>query len=354
MSVKIAVHVSGQPHGFTRGWQDACRRRGLVCDKVNAYEDDIIARLRDYDLFLWHPRQVLPQDLLAARPILDSARMAGLRIFPDWNTAWHFDDKLAQKYLLEAVDAPAVPTHCFFDEEQALTWLESASYPLVWKLRRGAGSANVRLLRDAACARRLCRRMFREGLPAIPSDFRDVKARIGRVRSLRDLLSKLRRRPAQLAFFARSRRLIGREAGYFLVQDFIPDNTFDIRIVVVGDYQWGFTRNVRPGDFRASGSGRIDYDRDRIPSECLRIARNVYERIDAQCLAFDFLLDERRGPMIVEISFGFVPDAIHACPGLWRGDGRWRSEVIHPEDVILSLLLDNYSKSETSDRSPNF
>ena len=47
---------------------------------------------------------------------------------------------------------------------------------------------------------------------------------------------------------------------YLLVQEFLPGNGFDTRITVIGNRAFGFRRFNRPDDFRASGSGRIDWN----------------------------------------------------------------------------------------------
>jgi hypothetical protein len=41
----------------------------------------------------------------------------------------HFDDKIAQKYLLEAVEAPLAPSYVFFHKEDALGWISQATFP---------------------------------------------------------------------------------------------------------------------------------------------------------------------------------------------------------------------------------
>ena len=51
------------------------------------------------------------------------------------------------------------------------------------------------------------------------------------------------------------------QRSYILWQEFIPDNQRDFRVTIIGRrYAFVFWRNNRPGDFRASGSGLIDYD----------------------------------------------------------------------------------------------
>ena len=53
-----------------------------------------------------------------------SVEASGKKVFPDFNTVWHFDDKVGQKYLLEALDLPLVPTWVFYDKTEALQWAD--------------------------------------------------------------------------------------------------------------------------------------------------------------------------------------------------------------------------------------
>lgn len=52
---------------------------------------------------------------------------------------------------------------------------------------------------------------------------------------------------------------------YVYFQKFLPNNTYDIRITVIGERCFGFIRYNRENDFRASGSGKIEYDTSKIP-----------------------------------------------------------------------------------------
>lgn len=169
--VRLAIQSSFQRYsqGFSARWVEYCQEHGIECEMVDAYDSTIVDRLRGFDGFLWHFHHVYSTDLLMARHVLEATAEMGVVTFPDHNTCWHFDDKIAQKYALEAVNAPLVRTWVFYEEEKALQWLRTASFPLVWKLRRGAGSHNVRLVRDYSAGARLCRTAFRKGFHAIPA-----------------------------------------------------------------------------------------------------------------------------------------------------------------------------------------
>jgi len=336
VQVKLAIH---RGRGFSEGWIDACRQRDIPHKEVNCYDTDVISHLRDCDGLLWHYCMLFPTDLLMAQQVLHAAEQMGLTVFPDVATCWHFDDKVAQKYLLEGIEAPLVPTYIFYDKREALAWLRTATFPLVWKLRGGAGSTNVRLVRDYGEAERVCGRMFGRGVTLAPAYLADMKTRAKKAKSLRIFWEKLGRAPTRFKSAWQRKRLMGREIGYVLFQEFIPGNTFDTRIAVVGDRAWGFTRGVRENDFRASGSGKINYDMSKVNPECVRIAFRVARTLRAQSIAFDFLAPQGSDPQMVEISYGYLAEAVYRAPGYWEPDLTWHEGHFWPQEAILDDLL---------------
>jgi glutathione synthase/RimK-type ligase-like ATP-grasp enzyme len=79
---------------------------------------------------------------------------------------------------------------------------------------------------------------------------------------------------------------------YVYYQKYLPNNNFDTRVTVIGDRAFAFRRFNRTRDFRASGSGKIDYDMDSIDKRMIKIALETSEECGFQCMAFDFLYDE--------------------------------------------------------------
>ena len=130
-----------------------------------------------------------------------------------------------------------------------------------------------------------------------------------------------------------------RERGYIYFQEFLPDNAFDTRITIIGDRAFGFMRANRPNDFRASGSGSIVYEHEKIDKRCIEIAFRVADRIGTQSLAFDFLFNSQHEPMIGEISYCYMSSAVHACEGHWDHQGAWHPGHIWPEEAILEDML---------------
>lgn len=132
------------------------------------------------------------------------------------------------------------------------------------------------------------------------------------------------------------------EHGYLFAQEFLPDNDFDVRVTVIGDRAFAFRQLNRPGDFRVSGSGRIDSDPTQIGEATVRFAYGVARQLGAQMVALDIL---RRGSelVIVELTLTYASCAVRDCPGHWTlngapetGELAWTEGSMRPEDAIFT------------------
>jgi len=129
------------------------------------------------------------------------------------------------------------------------------------------------------------------------------------------------------------------ELGYVYFQDFIPNNDFDLRIIVIGDKAFGLKRMVRENDFRASGSGSILFERESIDEQCVKLAFEINEKINAQTVAYDFVYDIDGKPLVVEISYGFSVEPYDPCPGYWSKDLRWHEASFIPQEWMVDEVL---------------
>lgn len=328
------IAIQSTPGGFSDRWIEYFNQRSVSYRIVDCYRSDILQQLVGCQGLMWHWPHHDQKAALFARQLTFSLELAGLRVFPDSATSWHYDDKLGQKYLLEAVGLPAVPTHAFFDRTQALQWASSTSYPKVFKLRGGAGAENVRLVRDAGQARILIRRAFGRGIKQ-KSRLYLLRERLWHVRRDRTLKSlwNVWRGVARLMIPTADERAGGVERHYAYFQDFIPNNDHDIRVVVIGRRAFAIKRMTRDGDFRASGSGHLIYDPDAIPKVCVKAAFEAAQRLKTQCVALDFVFQEGEA-LIVEISYAFASAAYLACPGYWDGDLNWHESSVVPEHFM--------------------
>ena len=69
----------------------------------------------------------------------------------------------------------------------------------------------------------------------------------------------------------------------------------------------------------------VIYDKTQLDENCVRIAFSVAKKLKAQSIAFDFIYDQERNPLIVEISYGYAIKAYYDCEGYWTDDMIWHS-----------------------------
>ena len=115
--MKIGIHH--REGSYSERWIEYCQEHRIDYKIVNAYDSNIVDQLSDCDIFMWHHHHANYKDALFAKQLLYSLQIAGKKVFPDFNTGWHFDDKVGQKYLLEAIEAPLVPSYVFYTKKEA-------------------------------------------------------------------------------------------------------------------------------------------------------------------------------------------------------------------------------------------
>lgn len=347
--MKIAIH--GPDDGFfSVVWIDYCKRQGLDHKLVNCRASDIVDQVADCEIVMWQHTHFEVPDKLIGKQVLAALEQSGKTVFPDHRTGWHFDDKVAQKYLLESIGAPMAPTVVLVDEREAHAWAAAASYPSVFKLRSGAGATNVRLVHRAAEAHRLVAKAFGAGFSQ-HNPMTDLKETLYRRRKGKattyDILRSFRRFLTSTPFARKSPR----EQSYVLFQQFFPGNPFDIRVVAIGDRACAVKRMVRPHDFRASGSGLWHHARHEIDERCVRIAFDTTRRLGMQCMGYDFVFDGDGNPRIIEMSYGFPVDIFRDCPGYWDDALRWHEAKFLPEEWIVDTVVAQHrSRGSTQPR----
>jgi glutathione synthase/RimK-type ligase-like ATP-grasp enzyme len=330
------VHANGERQSFSTRWSALAARAGARVREVDAYASDFFRQLDGCDGFMWRFDFAAPERLFARR-LLAAVEHVGIPVFPCWRTAWHFEDKVAQHYLLEAAGLPAPRTWVFWNRSKAADFTRRATYPLVIKLAQGYRSANVRLLQSAADAAYWIDQLF--GMGALGLDDRRASGLRLAARRARSAVRALRGRPAVLCAPEDEW-----QRGYLYLQEFLTGNTHDTRVTVIGHRAYAFRRLNRPGDFRASGSGRIDWNPREVDTDAIRLAFRAAATLGTQCVAVDVL---RRGARLViaEISYTFASWAVRDCPGHWvlHGDPpaalSWTAGQLAPEDAIFEDFL---------------
>jgi len=335
--MKIAIHH--RKGSYSDYWIDYCQKSGIPIKIVNCYDSDIVDQLSDCEGLMWHFHQADPRDYLMAKQLMFALEISGKKVFPDFKNSWHFDDKVGQKYLFEAIGAPLIPAFIFYDKKKALKWADQTTFPKVFKLRGGSSSLNIFLIKNRSEAKRVIKRAFKGGFSQFPS-YVSLKERWRRYRLGKIGLFGVFKGFVRLFYNTNFAKVAGNEKGYVYFQDYIPDCSYDIRVEYICGNAMAMKRYVRKNDFRASGSGTFDYSPDEIPREALKLTHQIADSLELKTAAIDFLMYEGR-PVIAEISYAFGIDTDAFDLGYWDSTLTFRNEAFNPFGwMVESFILE--------------
>ena len=316
---------------------DARIRQGanIEYDTVDIDAHDWQARIVPYDLVIWRGRWTFMGPSMSTHykeKIYFLEQILGKVVMPGYASVWHFESKVAQSYLFEAMEVPTPRTVATTDYDDGQRCLAETSLPIVTKLSHGASSANVRLVASRAAAER-----WLDSVLFTQAWRHHVGFHRGHISQVATALHH--------GWFWRKvwQKLVGGEYhGVAYWQEFLADNPADLRVTVIGDsHAICFWRRNRSDDFRASGSGLLDYE-TAVPTQVIEYCIGLNRALGFDSMAYDVLF---RGDefVIVEISFGYVDKAVFDAPGHYvcRDDGRLRYEAGHlmPQDLWVDWAL---------------
>jgi glutathione synthase/RimK-type ligase-like ATP-grasp enzyme len=259
---------------------------------VNLNRSDWLQQCEDVDILIAHcvsePSRL--NEFQTKTDILE--RFHGKTCYPSSKDRWSYEDKIRTFYQVQELGFEHARTFISHDHDEAVAFAETASYPLISKIKTGSCSRGVDLIRNKDQALRIINRNFGLG-----------------------------RRALWTYSF---------EKDYVYFQEYIQDATYDLRIFIVGDVIAGYRRRSKGKDFRASGVGILD--RALFPESAIEIALQLKEKWDATILAVDFVdTNDSQQHKIIEVSISFGLD----YPEYLEKDGKRVFYQITDEGIIL-------------------
>ena len=203
-----------------------------------------------FDLIVWRTEST-PEDMyIAESKIYILENVLHKKCFPSFHEVWQYEDKNRATYLYHALDIPCIPTIVSNSKRDIFNILDKHVYPFVSKVHIGSASSGVKKIKTKKQAAHFVNKVFS-------------------LRGAKTMFPYLRQKD------------------YFFIQDFVPDATYDLRIIIVGNKAFGYYRYPDKGDFRASGAG--NYEKKELPENAVRLAIDIKNKLNSRLLGIDFL-----------------------------------------------------------------
>lgn len=317
---KIINHfLSKSKSDWSSKFEEFANKHDVEYTLIYLDQDDWIEQINNIDYLVWKPKFMgVESSSFFKEKIYFIQHILNKRVMPNYETVWHFDSKIAQSYLLKKLNIPSPKTYVSFDYNNALEIAEKVKYPVIYKKSNGAGSTGVKM-----------------------------------VKNKKKLVKEINYVFVWRRFINRIMRMNLDNFGYIYLQDYLNNNPGDLRVNTIGDrYAYGFWRENRVGDFRASGSGLLNYDKE-IPGEIINYCLRISSENKFDSMAFDIMFDQNDNFKIIEISYGYIDSAVFNSYGLYEK----QDDIINfhkgnywPQEIWI-LWLKNSNGKFSSERS---
>ena len=253
------------------------------------------------------------------------------QILPNFDILMCHENKGFQELMRTELGFGNLPGNYFYDIDDSIL-----SIPKVLKTVDGAGSSGVFLVKEK-------------------NDLRDIKQQhFVTCKKSRRMQLQRRVKSENNKFSIYNYRHKG--FNRFVEQNFIPNLTYDFKILVFGDRYYSLKRNIREGDFRASGSNLFEHVK---PSdEVLDYAKNIFTQMNNPYASLD-IAQSTDGCHLIEFQgTNFSPGTLLKAPSRYlQVDGKWIKEE-NDKDLeanyahALNLYIRNNEAVSTSTPVP--
>lgn len=292
--------------GILKSWEHyhhayigACQFLNVEYKVIDILASDWITLVKDSqcDGFLAHP----PCDIQERKSIYDEklyflSHFMKKKIYPTFDELYIYENKRNMSYFLETFDYPHPKTRVFSRREDAMKFLEDASFPLAFKSNIGSGASGVSIIKSKNEAVKFINQVF------------------GRFHKL-ITLGKL--------YWGKHKGIPLPKLGiaykhYIIIQDFYKIR-WEWRIIKIGNSYAGHQKLLK-GEF-ASGSDMVGWIAP--PKELLNLVKRIAEEHGFYSVAIDIFETENGEFLINEVQslFGsYLPYQmkVDGVPGIYE------------------------------------
>jgi glutathione synthase/RimK-type ligase-like ATP-grasp enzyme len=280
--------------------------------RERSFKNQIIFYTSSEDVNLYYKSYV--EDIIYA---LD---LQGAVLLPPYKLLKAHHNKVFMEFLRDLSNLESIKgikTNHFGTLEDFLGFQKELCYPLVFKSASGAVSSGVAKPNNRKQAIKIIKKHARSF--SLRHDFWDF----GRF---------LRHKGYQRESLYRKK---------FILQSFIPNMDKDWKVIIYGKKYFVLERSVRKGDFRASGSGLIQYN-EKLPEGLLDFSETFFNSMKVPFLAMDIGFSNENFVLIEFQAINFGTHTVDTAPFYFQKiDSTWQAvykEVIVENEFVSSVF----------------
>ncbi len=222
------------------------------------------------------------------------------RILPSYAMLMSHENKGFQQLFRSELGFGDLRGNYFFDIDYS-----NLPIPKIMKKTDGAGSSNVFLVKNKKDNLNIRKKYFN----------------VSNKRKVIKLQRKLKLKRNEFLIYSYRHKGFNR----FVEQVFIPNLKNDFKILVFGDRYYSLKRNIKKGDFRASGSKSVEHIRP--PNEVLDYAKSIFNEIKNPYASLDIAQSPEGCHLIEFQGTNFSPGTLLKAPDRYLcKDGEWVNE----------------------------
>ena len=341
MRIGLLLNSNNRICSYSEKYKEILIRNNVPFIFIDPNSDSLFNEIKECSHLLFRHSQG-DTDILIYDAIFNIAQnIYHLKCFPNFETFWIYENKIKEYYLLKSFDFPIIDSYIFWNYDQADAFIKKTQFPIVAKLPKGASSSNVVIVNSINDGKKIINQVFNKGVKTHTLESRSNLASFAKAGIFKYGKALLKSHLINMGILKDKvdypEWQIQKDS--ILFQKYLPNNSFDTRITVIGKRAFAFRRFVRKNDFRASGSGNFNLDPDKIDTRCLEIAFSISKKLNFNTMAYDFIFDEDKKPYINEISYCFVDWVVQSCPGFWDENLSWHIGQNWPQYYQLSDFL---------------
>ncbi len=236
-------------------------------------------------------------------------------IIPNYEILLAHENKGFQEVMRKQFNNVALPGQYVFDLDQI-----EQPIPFVLKTVDGSGSSGVQLIRTE------------NDLAAVKKNYNQLPFK----RTMKKIVRSKQLSAKDYSFYSYFYKPFKR----FVAQPFLEKLNCDYRVLVIEQRFYAMRRDVRKGDFRASGSKKFHHH--DVPRELLDYAKEVFNELNNPFISMDLAFKDGKPYLIEFQGTNFGSTVIRASSGYYcKINGGWefvKAKSLHEETLSYGLL----------------